>query len=211
VCPAIAVSGLTSQYNLTTWACATTGKKGEGLPRARKEGTASLPSLAHADGARSSGGLSKHGQVANAKQLISGLNVKAGKGNWQAVQRNEWDVDKPARRAESEGLLYGFQLAMSVLEIARGGDSLMSKGADPAAAGTLTSSLENDLLCIQAQVNRVLWILLPTMWTLDVPILLPLFTLPYLSRLATPWRRGRCCGICLADRWNRRPKPKWPP
>ena len=72
------------------------------------------------------------------------------------MPKNEWEVDRPAMRADTGGLTYGFQLAMDVADRSKGHPdaSKKSKGAED-DSGTLKSSLENDLLCIKAQVRSV--------------------------------------------------------
>lgn len=103
-------------------------------------------------------------EVNNAKQLISNLTVKGGRGTWQNVHRNEWDVDRPALRADTDGLALGFHLAMGVVDQSQSGASIQPgikssqhhKGAegDDTSTTALLSSLENDLLVIKAEVRR---------------------------------------------------------
>ena len=94
----------------------------------------------------------------NAKHLISNLTVKGGKGTWHSVHKNEWDVDRPARRADIEGLAFGFQLAMMVVDENQSFDTANkthhNKGpASGDDTGALVSSLENDLLAVKAEVS----------------------------------------------------------
>lgn len=93
-------------------------------------------------------------EMGSARQLVNGYNLKGLGGTWQTVAKNEWDVDRPAMRADADGLAYGFTLAMSVLEGERRGGGSGHRGGAAAKDEALRASLENDLLAIKAQVSR---------------------------------------------------------
>lgn len=155
-------------------------------PRPRTEAalpssSASLPSLASPERAATAaapGHQRGAAESGNVRQFVNGYNLRGVGGTWQSVAKNEWDVDRPAMRADADGLAYGFMLAMAIVEGDRDGmasrhSSAQSRGGGRAASAgggggnninhqnnqnnkdeALKSSLENDFLAIKAQVGR---------------------------------------------------------
>ena len=126
--------------------CAADNKQQQQQPPV--QASSSLPALGAAAGAGAAGPESGpsparprsrgNAEHIHARQLIAGLNVKAPDGAWQTVPKNEWEVDRPAMRADTGDLTYGFQLAMDVADRSKGHPdaSKKSKGAED-DSGTL--------------------------------------------------------------------------